>query len=69
MTMCNVQGVARSDEPTENYQPTLLFTSALQSALVALSLLFWFYDPNFTVSVKKNYYYSTCLALNSRVSN
>ncbi len=54
MTMCNVRGVAYSDEPTENYHPILQFPSTLQSFiasfklivlvfwLATLTLLFWF---------------------------
>ncbi len=29
MTLCNVKGVARSDEPTEDHHPTLQFPSAM----------------------------------------
>ncbi len=34
MTMCNVKGVACSDESIENYNQTLKFPSALQSIIV-----------------------------------
>ena len=33
MTMCNVKGVACSDEPTENYHSNLQFPPALQTVL------------------------------------
>ena len=51
MAASNVRGDARSDEPTENYHPTLQFPSALWSFIASFSslfscpaatLLFWF---------------------------
>lgn len=49
--MCNVSGVARSNEPAEKYHPTLQLPSALQIILGPFSSLFWLYSPNFTVLV------------------
>ncbi len=46
MTICNVKVVNDSDEPTENYYPTLKFPSAVRSILLSLSSLFWFYGPH-----------------------
>lgn len=33
MAMCNMKGVARIKEPTDNYHPSLHFSSALHSVL------------------------------------
>lgn len=40
MTMSNVRGVARSNEPTEHHDPTLELCLASQNLEVSLSLLF-----------------------------
>ncbi len=45
MTTCNMKGVVCSDKTTENYHPTLRFSSALWHNLVSFSALFWFYGP------------------------
>ncbi len=50
MTLCNVKGVPGSDEPTENYHPTLQFPSALRSILASFSSLFWFSGPQLCYS-------------------
>lgn len=42
MTTCNVKGLARNDESTENSHLTLQFPSALQNIVVSFSSLFWF---------------------------
>ena len=42
------------DEPTENYRPALQFSSALCSALVSFSSLFWFYSWRFRHRTKAN---------------
>lgn len=42
--VCVVKGIARSDEPTETYHPTLHFLSALQSILASFSSFFWFFS-------------------------
>ncbi len=44
MTTCNVNGVACSDEPTENYHLTLKVPSTPQKVLASLSSLFWSLD-------------------------
>lgn len=51
MTMCDVRGVAGSDEPAENYQPSLQLALALWSFIVRLSSLFSCQACNFTVFV------------------
>ncbi len=45
MTVCNVKGVAHSDELTENYCSTLQFLSTLRSFSAPFILLFWFLRP------------------------
>lgn len=40
MTVCNVRSVAVSDEPTENYHPTLLIASFNLFICLAATLLF-----------------------------
>lgn len=48
MTTFNVKGVA-SDEPADNYDPTLLLSSALWTAVASFSSLFSFYGPQLDV--------------------
>lgn len=44
--MCKLKEIACSDEPTENYQLTLKFPSALHSILASFSCsFFWFFMP------------------------
>lgn len=43
VTMNNVNRVAHSDKPKENYHRALQFPSAIQSPLVSLGSLFWFH--------------------------
>lgn len=43
MTACNVKGVPRSDDPTENYHPSQQFSSDVQNFLASLNSLFWLY--------------------------
>ncbi len=52
MTFYNVKGVTYSEEPTENYHPTLRISSALLSLLASFSSLFWFCDCNVTVLIQ-----------------
>lgn len=42
MTVCNVEGVTRSDNPRGNYYLILQLPSDLQSFLETFSSLFWF---------------------------
>ncbi len=73
--MCNVKGAVHSDEPTENYHPTLLFHSALQCFSVfhaiALVLRQKLFSPKNWKTLKKKTkkqktLYATCPAQNSR---
>lgn len=45
MTLCNLEGITRSDKPTENYHLPLPFLSALQTSIVSFSSLFLFFEP------------------------
>ncbi len=63
----NVKGVARSDEPTENYHLNLQLPSTLPSFIVSFSSL----ARSFPVSVHSHHFHTvilnaTCSAPNSR---
>lgn len=44
MIMCNVKGVTCSDQPKEDFFPTLQLPSTIWSILASFSSLFWFYS-------------------------
>lgn len=46
MIMCNVKGVACSDESTKNYYLAMQLLLAVWSFFACFSSLFWFYQPH-----------------------
>lgn len=50
-TMCYVQDVAHTDDPSENDYRTLQVLSTLESTLVSLSSLFWLKSTLFWVTI------------------
>lgn len=50
-TMCYVQDVAHTDDPSENDYLTLQVLSTLESTLVSLSSLFWLKSTLFWVTI------------------
>ncbi len=47
--------LVHKDEPTENYHPTLQFSSALWSVLASFNSLFWFSGSQLTVLVQSHH--------------
>lgn len=50
MARCNVKGVGLSDEHTQNYHPTLPFSSALRGIQTSLSSVIWWSVPQQSTS-------------------